>query len=192
MTQSLFDPVLLKKASGILNVLDQDVLLQILKVIHRKGTMTVTEIYIHFKSDQPTISQHLRKLREAGFVTTSRKGKYIYYAVDYKGLQKVQDALDTFMKDASDLYLAAYSEFARASINSYKRVAADETYEGILFWTKSFTRLFQKYDEALEEKEKELLRNAKKKGQADILHLKNGLAEIRKESIRAFWRKHKL
>ena len=68
----------------MLNVLDQDVLVEILKTIHGQRSMTVTEIYIYLRSDQPTVSQHLRKLREAGFVTTTRKGKFICYTVNYK------------------------------------------------------------------------------------------------------------
>jgi ArsR family transcriptional regulator, arsenate/arsenite/antimonite-responsive transcriptional repressor len=30
---------------------------------------------------QPTVSHHLRTLREAGLVTTERRGTYIYYAL---------------------------------------------------------------------------------------------------------------
>jgi ArsR family transcriptional regulator len=43
----------------------------------------VCEIEDHVKLlSQPTISHHLRQLREAGLVTAERRGTWIYYAVD--------------------------------------------------------------------------------------------------------------
>src|SRR3954447_21047975 len=42
---------------------------------------------------QPTISQHLRVLREAGLVTTRRRGTQICYSLDAGGVRAVQAAL---------------------------------------------------------------------------------------------------
>jgi DNA-binding transcriptional ArsR family regulator len=42
---------------------------------------------------QPTISQHLKVLREAGLVRTRRRGTQICYSVDQSGLAMVTDAV---------------------------------------------------------------------------------------------------
>jgi ArsR family transcriptional regulator len=45
--------------------------------------LCVCEIEDHVKQlSQPTISHHLRQLREAGLVTAERRGTWIYYAID--------------------------------------------------------------------------------------------------------------
>ena len=46
-----------------------------------------------FSVSQPTISQHLRVLREAGLVTTRRRGTQICYSLDAGGVRAVQAAL---------------------------------------------------------------------------------------------------
>jgi ArsR family transcriptional regulator, arsenate/arsenite/antimonite-responsive transcriptional repressor len=46
-----------------------------------------------FGVSQPTISQHLRVLREAGLVTTRRRGTQICYSLDAGGVRAVRAAL---------------------------------------------------------------------------------------------------
>src|SRR4051795_13009651 len=46
-----------------------------------------------FRVSQPTISQHLRVLRDAGLVTTRRRGTQICYSLDAGGVRPVQAAL---------------------------------------------------------------------------------------------------
>ena len=47
----------------------------------------VCDIVNRFELRQPTISHHLKVLREAGLVTVSRRGVWAYYAVDPAGLE---------------------------------------------------------------------------------------------------------
>ena len=47
------------------------------------GEVCACKIEDHVRSlTQPTISHHLRLLREAGLVTAERRGTWVYYAVD--------------------------------------------------------------------------------------------------------------
>ncbi len=46
----------------------------------------VCDIVDRFDLQQPTISHHLKVLREAGLVTASRRGVWAYYAADLRGL----------------------------------------------------------------------------------------------------------
>jgi len=41
----------------------------------------VCEIESHFALGQPTVSHHLRILREAGVVSAERRGTWVYYAL---------------------------------------------------------------------------------------------------------------
>jgi len=42
---------------------------------------------------QPTVSQHLKVLREAGLVRTRREGTQIYYSLDPAGVREVRIVL---------------------------------------------------------------------------------------------------
>jgi ArsR family transcriptional regulator, arsenate/arsenite/antimonite-responsive transcriptional repressor len=42
---------------------------------------------------QPTVSHHLRKLREAGLLTCERRGTWVYYRVEAGVLQAMADML---------------------------------------------------------------------------------------------------
>ncbi len=53
----------------------------------------VCDITTRFDVTQPTISHHLRVLREAGLVTVSRRGVWAYYAADPRGLTTLADTL---------------------------------------------------------------------------------------------------
>jgi ArsR family transcriptional regulator len=53
--------------------------------------MCVCEIEPRFDLSQPTISHHLRLLREAGVVTSERRGTWVYYALDRERLDAIQE-----------------------------------------------------------------------------------------------------
>ena len=46
-----------------------------------------------FHVSQPTVSQHLKVLREAGLVTTRRQGTQILYSLDPQALQRLGSLL---------------------------------------------------------------------------------------------------
>lgn len=83
------DLLQLKKAALILRAINHKLRQQILKLIHQKERITVTEIYVKLRLEQSVASQHLAILRKAGFVTTERDGKFIFYSVNSQRLQEV-------------------------------------------------------------------------------------------------------
>ena len=85
----------IKKAALILRAFNHKLRQQILKLINDKKKITVTDIYLKLRLEQPVASQHLAILRKAGFVKTERDGKFIYYAVNHKRL----DELEKFAQD---------------------------------------------------------------------------------------------
>jgi ArsR family transcriptional regulator len=52
----------------------------------------------HFDLSQPTISHHLKVLREAGLIKSRQEGTYVYHRVDrqaFTGLAALMDRLRT-------------------------------------------------------------------------------------------------
>lgn len=84
----------LKKAALVLRAVNHKLRQSFLRLIHTSGAITVTELYEKLKLEQSVASQHLAILRRAGFVLTERKGKFIYYKVNYKAFTD----LDSFVK----------------------------------------------------------------------------------------------
>lgn len=89
------DVIQLKKAALVLRAINHKLRQQIMKLIFQNGKMTVTEIYIKLRLEQSVASQHLAILRKAGFVNTTRDGKFIYYSVSNNRLDEVH----RFVKD---------------------------------------------------------------------------------------------
>ncbi len=57
--------------------------LEMLGLLAAAGTeLCACDIEGHFELSQPTISHHLKILREAGIVTAERRGTWVYYALD--------------------------------------------------------------------------------------------------------------
>jgi ArsR family transcriptional regulator, arsenate/arsenite/antimonite-responsive transcriptional repressor len=56
--------------------------------------LCVCDIVARFEVSQPTISHHLKILREAGLVTVSRRGVWAYYAATPTGLDVARTALN--------------------------------------------------------------------------------------------------
>ena len=72
----------LKKADLIIRALNHKLRLQIIRLLHDKEELTVTEIYVKLRLEQSVASQHLAILRRAGIVKTRREGKFIYYSIN--------------------------------------------------------------------------------------------------------------
>ncbi|MBD0333459.1 MAG: helix-turn-helix transcriptional regulator [Chitinophagaceae bacterium] len=97
-TELRIEVLQLKKAALILRAINHKLRQIILRLIHENGQMTVTEIYVRLRLEQSVASQHLAILRKAGFVTTNRDGKFIYYSVNYNRLDQVHNIVQELLK----------------------------------------------------------------------------------------------
>ncbi|MGC4108226.1 MAG: metalloregulator ArsR/SmtB family transcription factor [Thermomicrobiales bacterium] len=104
------DPCVLPVESGIrdaplLTVDDRERLVRALKALGEPNRLEIFRLIVaqdepicvchiveRIPLQQPTISHHLRQLREAGLVMVSRRGTWAYYAADPRGVEAV-DAL---------------------------------------------------------------------------------------------------
>jgi DNA-binding transcriptional ArsR family regulator len=58
----------------------------ILQLLQSHGELCVSDIVGAFDAAQPTISHHLRLLRDAGLVTARKEGKLVIYALDQENV----------------------------------------------------------------------------------------------------------
>ena len=183
--------LLLKKASAFLNVLDNPTRWKIIQVLHNKGPMTVTEIYIHLRKEQTQTSQYLRTLRDTGFVITCRKGKNIYYNINYENLKRTGIIIDSYLKANALNYQQNYTDYINMVTYFFEPIPLIETYEGMRAWLTSFSQKLKAYNIAIGKKKMELLKEAKNEGKIDLEKLNNALEKSRKEGIKAFIVKYK-
>jgi len=60
---------------------------QILGMLHQRGKLSVTDIYLQLRIEQSVASQHLAILRRAGIVSAQRTGKQIMYSLHLPALE---------------------------------------------------------------------------------------------------------
>ena len=72
-----------------------------LKILHilKKEELCVCEVIEELQHlTQPTISHHLKILKQAGLVKDRRDGKWIYYSINNVALKEVKDFLSDLME----------------------------------------------------------------------------------------------
>lgn len=87
----------IKKAALTLRAVNHKLRQQILKLIDEEGKMTVTELYVKLRLEQSVASQHLAILRKAGFVNTTRDGKFIYYSVNVNRMKELNKFVEELL-----------------------------------------------------------------------------------------------
>ena len=71
----------LEKAAVILKLLGDKTRLTMIGILKQRDCC-VCEFQEVFEMSQPSISQHLRKLKDAGMVQEERRGQWIYYSLN--------------------------------------------------------------------------------------------------------------
>jgi ArsR family transcriptional regulator len=75
------------KTAELLKVLAHPVRLCIVKGLLKNGGCNVSHMQDCLKEPQSTVSQHLQKLKTAGVISGTRKGKEISYSVSDKRIE---------------------------------------------------------------------------------------------------------
>lgn len=89
-TPLLIETKELKDAAMCFRALNHKLRQKILQLVHKKGKITVTNIYRKLAIEQSVTSQHLAVLRRQGIVTTTRQGKFIFYTVNYMRIKELE------------------------------------------------------------------------------------------------------
>ncbi len=85
------------RLSGVFKALGDPVRLRLLSLIasHGGGEACVCDLTGEFDVSQPTISHHLKVLREAGLLTSERRASWVYYRVQPDVLAVLSQLLDS-------------------------------------------------------------------------------------------------
>jgi ArsR family transcriptional regulator, arsenate/arsenite/antimonite-responsive transcriptional repressor len=77
--------------SRVFKALSDPVRLRLLSLIgaHADGEACVCELVDAFELSQPTISHHLKVLREAGLTSSERRGTWVYYRIRPAALEQL-------------------------------------------------------------------------------------------------------
>jgi ArsR family transcriptional regulator, arsenate/arsenite/antimonite-responsive transcriptional repressor len=86
-----------KSLAGTFKALSDPVRLRLLSLIasHEGGEACVCNLTGLFDVTQPTISHHLKVLREAGLIESERRGTWVYYWVLPAALDRLGSLLST-------------------------------------------------------------------------------------------------
>jgi ArsR family transcriptional regulator len=92
------EPIDETTATGLAQVfkaLGDPVRLRLLSLIgaHQGGEVCVCDLTTAFELTQPTISHHLKVLREAGIITSERRGTWVYYRLVPAALERMAGLL---------------------------------------------------------------------------------------------------
>ncbi len=109
----------------------------------RSGDKAVGELVEELAASQPTISKHLKVLREAQLVSMRAQGQKRYYALNRKPLEGIASWLETFdvgsqapaaapAVQASTDDVASRGAVAAGAGGTTERVAAEAVSEGVL------------------------------------------------------------
>jgi ArsR family transcriptional regulator, arsenate/arsenite/antimonite-responsive transcriptional repressor len=84
------EPVEAERMAAIAKALGDPIRLQLVDVLRKHaGKVCVCELVPLFDISQPTLSHHLKKLRDAGIVDCERRGLWAYYYVIPDALQEL-------------------------------------------------------------------------------------------------------
>ena len=93
----------------VFNALADPVRLRLVSLIgaHAGGEVCVCDLTAAFDLTQPTISHHLRVLREAGLIDSERRGTWVYYRILPAALDRIAGLLAVSVSAAADRSAAA-------------------------------------------------------------------------------------
>jgi DNA-binding transcriptional ArsR family regulator len=105
----VIENILIGQAALVYRAINNKTRQAILRKMHAKKQITVTELYTDLELEQPVVSNHLAALRRTGFVITQRIGRQILYSINYSRLEHLH------LASAKILSHSLYRELAEVS-----------------------------------------------------------------------------
>ncbi|WGD37629.1 metalloregulator ArsR/SmtB family transcription factor [Lysinibacter sp. HNR] len=75
----------------------RDILLILLERYRQEKEISVSEIVAKLELSQPTVSKHLKVLRESDLVSVREEGQHRFYTLSYEPLEQVEDFVVPFL-----------------------------------------------------------------------------------------------
>ena len=77
-----------------------------------KGPLNVTELSLRLEIPQPTVSRHLKQLRERGIVFADREGQSVFYSIADRRILEAMDIMRAVLADQLEDQAALAREVA--------------------------------------------------------------------------------
>lgn len=90
---------------------------ELLRLLRDEGPQPVQQLADRFAMQRPSISEHLKVLRDVGLVSEHKQGRQRYYSLQGAPLQAVQE------------WLAPYERFWKERIASLEQLLAEENHD---------------------------------------------------------------
>lgn len=104
--------------------------------------ISVSDLVSRLELSQPTVSKHLKVLRDANLVSVREEGQHRFYSLDHGALEQVEDWLAPFLDAGSEALVAEEADAAaeaappahlgqevQAKAEALGRVIADTTHQ---------------------------------------------------------------
>lgn len=79
VAEAKFDESLIRQRADAFSALGDPIRLKMVRLLAQHDSLCVCEIQAAFEVGQPTVSHHLKVLRDADLVDVQRKGTWAYY-----------------------------------------------------------------------------------------------------------------
>jgi len=92
-----------QQMTKLLSIAGNDVRLKILFLLNMENELCPCDIADILKMSMPAISQHLRKMKDAGFIASRREGQTLYYSLvisETQILNKIFTSIKSLKKSA--------------------------------------------------------------------------------------------
>ena len=90
---------------------------ELLRLLRDDGQQPVQQLANHFAMQRPSISEHLKVLRDVGLVSEHKQGRQRYYNLEGALLQEIQE------------WLAPYERFWKDRIANLEMLLAEENHD---------------------------------------------------------------
>jgi ArsR family transcriptional regulator, arsenate/arsenite/antimonite-responsive transcriptional repressor len=92
--KAVLAPRVSRDLAAVLKALGDPTRLEIVALLAAaRGALCACDVESRFDLSQPTVSHHLRLLREAGLVSGERRGTWVFYTLEFGALRRVADGL---------------------------------------------------------------------------------------------------
>jgi DNA-binding transcriptional ArsR family regulator len=88
------------KVHEVIHVLSDVNRMQILSLLGKQGELCARDILLNFPITQPTLSHHMNILLENNLVISRKSGRWVFYRVSEKGIQRVIDFFESIKLSA--------------------------------------------------------------------------------------------
>lgn len=93
LADTVIDEAAAARIAPMFKALGDPVRLRLAALIASQAEVCVCDLQTHFTLSGPTISHHLKVLREAGLISGERRGTWVYYWINPAALQSLSALL---------------------------------------------------------------------------------------------------